>query len=312
MHHAYKSAAKEIERRLREVERLMATATAENAEIRVSWLVSQERYRALLEQVYVSMDGFSLSAEEVAKKQQATNGKRGTNHARDLAKVEFQGAGVRLPSSFSLLNEEALKSMVGVLRDGSPLRTLFRSIAPNAVKVAQEVMKAGIAAGDNPRLIGRNMAKQVEKLSLERAVTIARNESLRVYTDAQQQTYIANADVVFRSRIVSALDARTCPICWARHGTFVEHGDPFYRHVCCRCSLAPVTRYTPQRLSGEEVLRTKPEAFQRQILGPERYELWKSGRIQLGDIAANSLHPKWGAQVRLRRLDALKEMANRD
>ncbi len=94
----------------------------------------------------------------------------------------------RWTASFSLLNEEALKSMVGVLRDGSPLRTLFRSIAPNAVKVAQEVMTAGIAAGDNPRLIGRNMAKQVEKLSLERAVTIARNESHgRTATDVHRQ-----------------------------------------------------------------------------------------------------------------------------
>lgn len=309
MQRAYKSAEREIERRLKEVERLIATAAAENAEARVSWLVNQERYRALLEQVYRSTDQFSLSAEEVAKKQQRTNAERGTGHARELAKVEFQGAGVRLPQSFSLLNTEAINSMVGVLRDGSPLRTLFASISPKALNVAREVMTAGIAAGDNPRLIGRKMAQEVKKLSLERAVTIARNESLRVYTDAQQRTYQVNSDVVLRSRIVSALDARTCPICWARHGTFVEHGDPFYRHVCCRCSLAPVTRWTPQRLSGEEVLRTRPEAFQRQILGPERYELWKSGQIQLGDIAVNSLHPKWGAQVRLRRLDSLRSLS---
>jgi len=73
-------------------------------------------------------------------------------------------------------------------------------------------------------------------------------------------------------------------------------------HPACRCVLSPIvlsskalnlppgtrasfTGQVPATVTYRDWLPQQDAAFQREVLGPTRYKLWKSGRVKLGDFA---------------------------
>lgn len=104
---------------------------------------------------------------------------------------------------------------------------------------------------------------------------------------------------------IAALDRRTCPICWAKHGSIHPVDAPFYSHVLCRCVAQPLRR-------GESAPLTGPEEFARlsaddrlAILGPGKYDLYQAGRITLADLVEETTHPEYGPTLRERPLRVL-------
>lgn len=288
--------------RLREITRLIAVAQ-EEAEDPGTWLYEQYRYRAFLEDLGKEIDKFSAHAEGITKDSQAASAALGTAHAQELMVLE-----VKVKRVFTQLPKAAIEQMVGALRDGSPLRTLFEDISPKAAEAAHEIFVTAIGSGEGPRQTAKRLADSIEEMTYRRAVRIARNESLRVLTTAQARNYELNADVVDGVRIVSALDSRTCPLCWARHGTILKHGELFHRHICCRCALAPVTAYSKKWASGEQEFALLTEDKQKEILKGRRYELWKSGQIQFNDLYNLTTHSQWGPQISLKPIKKLSKL----
>lgn len=135
-------------------------------------------------------------------------------------------------------------------------------------------------------------------------------------------TYQQNPDVVRYIQWQSILDNRTTQICIARDnklytldGEPVGHGLPWLggpgnAHFGCRSSGIPVFRRwnetniqptdkmrqsmdgeVPASMSYEDWLRGKSEAFQNEVLGKGKADLWRQGRISIRDMVSNAGRP---------------------
>jgi SPP1 gp7 family putative phage head morphogenesis protein len=186
-----------------------------------------------------------------------------------------------------------------------PTATLLAGLAPQAQDAVGNALAAGLAQGKNPRAVARMMREALGG-NLTRALTISRTETLRAYREAQREVYQQNADVLRGQQWVSALDRRSCPACIALHGKVFPLGEPMAAHPNCRCTMAPATRpwrelgfgSTPEAVDinpGAQWFRSQPEATQRQILGPQRFALYRGRQITLDDLVQRRDSPVWGA-----------------
>jgi SPP1 gp7 family putative phage head morphogenesis protein len=150
--------------------------------------------------------------------------------------------------------------------------------------------------------------------------TAVRTSTINVANEARLQMYQDSSDVVKGFQWVATLDANTCVECGALDGLQwdldynpIGHDLPFpgaTAHGNCRCAQVPVTKSwdelssstqddmsdvpdsTRASMDGEvadsvtynDWLATKPEAFQQDVLGPSRYELWSKGNLNLRDM----------------------------
>ena len=132
------------------------------------------------------------------------------------------------------------------------------------------------------------------------AETVVRTAIQHVAQVARDEVYKENADIVDQYEWVSTLDSRTSPECQAMDGRMFDVGKgplpPL--HPNCRSSTVPVinnkfiretlregaTRSSVDgpvdaKLSYYEWLKTQPEAFQDEAIGPQRAQLLRDGGL---------------------------------
>jgi len=167
----------------------------------------------------------------------------------------------------------------------------------------------------------------------------------QVMADARMEAYRQNADIIKGVQQLSTLDGRTSPTCRGYdHAARALDGSPLPGlkplpaggppwHWRCRSVLVPITKSwaelgvetqnlaslqkippgTRASMDGqvsaamdyETWLRSKPEAFQREVLGPGRYDLWKNGVVGANGRSPVSLADmvdQKGRPVRVREL----------
>ena len=142
----------------------------------------------------------------------------------------------------------------------------------------------------------------------------------QVMGDARMEAYRQNSDLIKGVQQISTLDGRTSPVCRAYdHAAWDLEGNPLPgfpdllfnggppRHFRCRSVLVPICKsweelgakgvkdFPPgsrasmdgqvaDHIDYETWLKGKPEAFQREVLGPSRYDLWQNGKVNLRDM----------------------------
>lgn len=166
-------------------------------------------------------------------------------------------------------------------------------LAREATQAMRRSLVLGVAKGENPRETARRMVQQAQGSfdgGLRRAQVIARTEMIDAHREAATASQQANADVLAGWEWHAQLSERTCPSCLAQHGSrFALDVEGPLDHQQGRCARVPVTKTwrelgfdapespRPRTLTGPEWLEQQPEATQRSILGPKRYEAWKNG-----------------------------------
>src|SRR5579885_1086562 len=194
------------------------TARSRGETISKSWLFQQDRLKSLQRQVEFEMSRFSdfaagkITAEQL---QAATNG---AAQAGQLIATALNGVDENLTASFSTLNTQAIQSIVGFASDGSPLKDLLDTIAPNASQAVADALIQGVALGYNPTKTASAIRDALGG-DLARALTISRTETMNAYRDASSQTYQANSDVLDGWVWTASMSERTCPMCIAMSGT---------------------------------------------------------------------------------------------
>lgn len=203
--------------------------------------------------------------------------------------------GVQLPRDAAVdwarLDGQALKAIVK--RTTRQITALTWPLAAEATDAMRSALIRGVAVGDNPRTAARDMVARVKGAfdgGYTRAENIARTEMIDAHREAARQAQDANRDVLQGWRWTAALSDRTCPACLSKHGQVFDLDEPGpLGHQSCRCARTPVTRSwqdlgfdlpepTGSAPTGPEWLAKQPEAVQRKILGPKRYEAWKAGQ----------------------------------
>jgi len=200
-----------------------------------------------------------------------------------------------------------------IVQDGSPLRDLLDELGPEASASIRKALIAGVATGQNPRVIARQV-RQALGGNLVRALTIARTEVLRAYRESSRRTYQANSDVIKGRIWHSALGTRTCPACWAMHGTFHRLDERLDDHPRGRCAMVPVTKTweelgfkgipeaPPQIEKWTDLFDRFPNADKERILGKAGFQVYKAGVVKLEDFVGRRVSREWGTMRYTRSL----------
>lgn len=299
----------------RDAERLLDKITrAQEAGESVSpfWLSQEERYRSLLIQVQKRINAFSDQAAGKISAAQADLVTMGSKDALALIAARFPP---EIAASFDLLPSRAIEQLVGVLSDGSPLADLLGELGPQARELISRSLVQGVAAGMPIRRIAQGIDSALGH-NLTRALNISRTESLRAYREASRQTYIANQDIVTGWVWLCSFSARTCPACFAMHGSEHSNNETLQSHCQCRCVMSPRTRsWRDLGISldepsidygdAESWLHSQPAAVQQQIFGRAGYEAFRDGKVQLSDFVGEKIHPRWGTTRYVRPINEI-------
>ena len=247
-------------------------------------------YEKKLNAIENKIEAFNKDAIEITKDLQKDSVKVGTDYSKD----NLQAALGKPPAGFTyeinVIDAGAMEQFVGFSSNGSPLNDLFQKIVVDYGADITNTLSNGILQGQNPLKIAREI-KKYTGMPLYRANTIARTESHRAARAATIDNYGKNTDLISGYVRLATGDARTCPACFALHGTVYELNQILPTHPNCRCIIVPKTK-TWAEITGdntiEEVSDKIPSAAQlfdrlsekdkKRVLGPERYNLWKEGK----------------------------------
>lgn len=265
----------------------------------------QDFYEKKLNAIENKIETFNKDAIDITKDLQQQSVKVGTDYSKD----NLQAALGKPPAGFTyeinVIDAGAMEQFVGFSSNGSPLNDLFQKIVVDYGNDITNTLSNGILQGQNPSKIAREI-KKLTGMPLYRANTIARTESHRAARAATVENYSKNTDLISGYVRLATGDARTCPACFALHGTVYKLNQILPTHPNCRCIIVPKTK-TWAEITGdntiEEVSDKIPSAAQlfdrlsekdkKRVLGPERYNLWKEGK-PLDTFVAIKQDADWG------------------
>lgn len=195
---------------------------------------------------------------------------------------------------------------LGGVRFAERFRRNFGEMVPRM----KRSLTTSMALGEGIGPAQRRLRSVVDGLGINRATLIARSEVQRVANQTAEDLYKRNQDVLKGEMWVATLDSRTCVICGSRDGETWPIGEgptpPNDSHAACRCFKSPVTRsweelglnreelppstrasmdgQVPSNITYSDWFADQDDTFQRQVLGPARFE-----RFQAGDLTLNQM-----------------------
>lgn len=256
-------------------------------------VLKNKRFTELLYQARAEVGKFNADAEENITLAQKTLTKEGIDDALKALQISYADAGQVAPR-FNVLPVRAVEQMFGYAADGSALRTLLTKSYPEAVNGMLEALVKGLALGTHPTDVGRAMAERFG-IGLNRALTLARTETLRAYRMGSFEQY-RESGVVNGYKRLAAHDSRVCAGCLFRDGELIESLDgEFDEHPNGRCTAVPMVMGLPAVTwkDGSQWFVEQPEDVQRTILGPGLYAAWQNGAA-LQDMSVHVHDPRWG------------------
>lgn len=195
-----------------------------------------------------------------------------------------------------------------VERTTETITSYRKPLADDAVEAMKQALVRGVALGENPRTAAARMLKTVEGRfngGLTRALNIARTEMLDAHRSAAAASHFANSDVLAGWVWAAQLDTRTCPSCWAQHGSEhpLEEMGPIDHHQG-RCARIPKTKTwkelgfnidEPASLlpDAKAVFDQLPTADKLTIMGPVRLKALDTGRLSWSELSTRRTNGNW-------------------
>lgn len=236
-------------------------------------------------------------------------------------KALLADAGKKLPDPFPILPLERVQQLASKPIGGKTLQPWldkhFKGLRTQLrLEVAQSVL-----LGEDLRTAG-NRLKHAFGLTRHGAETLAHTALLSTAHEARKAVYKENASLIKSYRYLATLDRRTCPLCQPWDGQEAETVGAFPnlpQHPRCRCVIIPVTSlsrvgtrpavletksrvvhhrdgttstiHVPTKVAHvsstttyEQFFKRQPAEWQRSVLGPARYKMWKEGKVDPEDF----------------------------
>ncbi len=217
-----------------------------------------------------------------------------------------------------------------LLIQGSPQADWWRGQSADAAFKFAALVRQGLVASETnqqiiARIVGKSGQPGVMDTVKRNAASLVQTAVQSVANDARRETYKANDDIVKGLRQVSTLDSHTSLTCVAYSGAEwdLEYNPigkkklPFNggcpRHFNCRSLEIPITKTfkelglnipepkgTTRASSDGQIsvdttfdgfLQRKGKAYQDEVLGVGRAELWRAGKITLRDLVNGNGRP---------------------
>lgn len=251
-----------------------------------------QRVDTLIRQIEDELQRLSAPAERFLAIAQRAAVQRALSDARAL--VGAQEASVL--ASWTRLPTAAVSDLVGMLQDGSPLRSVLDSFGPDASQAIGDALVDGLATGKHPTFIAAELRGVVDRTGA-RLLTLTRTSMLTSYRTASLRSY-AESGVCDGWIWIASLSGDTCAACLSLHMTHHELTESFAQfHVNCRCAPAPSVRGVPfpDMQSGAEWLGSQSSAVQDRVLdGKSAGNAYRSGEVALSDFAHLRRDTRWG------------------
>jgi len=241
--------------------------------------------------------------------------------------VEPFGVSTTFPS-VRLLDKIANNTMVL----GERTDKWFDSMAVKTRDAVSREINIGLSSGEGidkivRRITGTAANKYTDGIleATRRSIqTNVRTAINSVTTNAREEMYKENTDVISGVQYVATLDNRTTDICASLDGQVfpVGEGPRPPQHYGCRSQTIPVTRswkslginlkeappgtrqsmngQVPAKLTYPKWLRGQPNAVQDEVLGKGKAALFRSGQVGFSGFVDNKNQPLTLAQVRAR------------
>lgn len=269
------------------------TLTLQGKKVTITKVRTLARWNELMAQVNSEVALYNQYAANLIDAKRVQWAQLAQQNALDVLDATFVESGLNF-TRFQLLDVGALESFAGVSGPGRPLGNLLIGAFADAAGGIEAAIADSLARGLNPRETA-NLITEKFGVGLNRSLNIARTEQLRAYRTATLDTYIRTGLVSGYKRLATH-DSRVCPACLMVDGQIVPTLDHFHEHPQGRCAIVPLVNGVPNPEwdSGPGWFQKQSSGYQRQIIGPGRYELWKSGRIDLEDIPKLKMHNVWG------------------
>jgi SPP1 gp7 family putative phage head morphogenesis protein len=146
--------------------------------------------------------------------------------------------------TFDRVDPKALDAIVR--RTARQVTALTWPLSREATAAMKSILIRGVALGMHPNAAAALMLDRVGLAfngGLARAVVIARTEMLDAHRAATAAQDKANRDLLTGWQWVASLPSRTCPSCWAMHGTEHDLDEPGpIDHQQGRCARVPLTK----------------------------------------------------------------------
>lgn len=301
---AYAVAWRGIQDRLDALVLEMKRARDSGEEISVSWLLRQERLKALEGQALEQMRLFG----EVAKGQVLTAQGLEAQQAERDAQGLVSAVVPSVVGSWNRLAVGTLNTFVGSTSPGSPFNELFSGFSAQAPQAVRSALLTGLAAGENPNAVARRVRDSVG-VALPRAKLIARTEMLRSYRNASLESYRANKEVCEGWIWIASLSRRSCGMCISMHGTRHPVDEEFGSHPACRCTPVPIVSGVQYGKTGEEWFGEQDTETQEAILGKSASMAYRNGEVKLSDFVGVKESEKWGTTRYTKSLKEVNEGA---
>lgn len=266
------------------------------------------RYESLLKQVNAEMTKYATGPlSKTIDRSKRLAGISAENEALNLMRLQLNDDAIT--GSFNRLPVQPFETMFGTTTRG-PLANLLGTFGTEIEVGLRQQLLEGIALGLNPREVARNMVRELG-LSKDRADNITRTEMIRAHRESSRETYRQNRHVVKSYVRSSALDDRTCVLCWALHGQVYSLDETFESHPRCRCALIPQTKTWDEILgtktnipetsyttpTGSEIFKTLTPDKQKTILGSGAFDAFQRGDVDITDFVGRKESPQWGTTI---------------
>lgn len=216
-------------------------------------------------------------------------------------------AAASIVSGWDRVNPEALDAIV--TRSTQQIHSSAKHLAPDAVNRMKKELVRGISTGGHPEDTARRIIKQAEGRfngGLNRALTIARTETLDAHRAGSLASSKENADILKGWAWDCDFSERTCPACLSKHGEMFPTEAPGPEgHPNCRCARRDVTKSwkelgfddieepEPDKPSAQDWYEGLTPSSQAEIMGTARRDLLASGDIKWDNLATKQENPSW-------------------
>lgn len=267
-------------------------------------LLNETRYRELLIQLQEEQAKYTVYANRTITQGQSALASAGVRQSQAAIAAQIS-------TSFNKLPVSAVQHMAGLTGAGTPLHSLLVQSWPLSAQGLTQALVDGVALGYGPRKTAKMMAEGMTR-TLDRMLTIARTEQLRVHRESSLATYKASG-VVTGYRRLCAHDRRSCAACIMDEGHVYTLDEEMPEHPNGRCAMIPVVAGAPpiDWLKGEEWFVQQDAAVQADILGKGHYSAWKDGQFALQDLVTVKPNVTWGPSLQVTPLNQLAGQAAR-
>lgn len=259
-------------------------------ETQPEWTRSQvtrlAQYGELIKEIERELKGF----QEYARVEISTSARNAISFAVYDTNKYLKALGYAKPA---MLPTAAIETMLAFLQpEGEMYKRLAGLGVERALSISNKLLE-GIGLGYNPRKVAGLITDELGQ-GLTSALRMARTSQLYAYREATRANYIANDNVVKGWIWWAELDSETCMSCVAMHGTVHELDETLDDHHNGRCAMLPYLGDNAPEATGKDWFDRQDEATQRSMMGATKFEAWKEGKFEFGQLSSTHTDDVYG------------------